>query len=182
MSTPGRLTGELPERAAALIRDVPDYPKPGVTFKDLTPVLADPATFAEIVAWMAARPDGLPIEAVAGIEARGFVLGAPVALALGVPFVPVRKAGRLPRAVYEESYALEYGEATLAVHTDAPVNGRRVLIVDDVLATGGTAAAACRLVERAGGTPAGLAVLLELTFLSGRAHLDPLAVHALLAS
>ena len=171
----------LVARAASLVLDVADFPTAGILFKDLTPVLADPIAFAQVVAWMA-RPEvgGVRVEAVAGIEARGFVLGAPVALALGVPFVPVRKAGRLPRAVLEQSYDLEYGSATLAVHADAPIAGAGVLLVDDVLATGGTADAARMLVERAGGQPLGLVVLLELGSLAGRERLGGLEVRALL--
>jgi adenine phosphoribosyltransferase len=166
--------------ASHLILAVPNFPQPGILFQDLTPVLSDPVAFAAVVDWLAAcTPD---VGAVAGVEARGFVLGAPVARLLGVPFVPIRKAGKLPRAVHEESYALEYGHATLAVHTDAATAGRDVLVVDDVLATGGTAAAACRLVERAGGRVAAVAVLLEIPALQGRAALGSYPVHALLAT
>jgi adenine phosphoribosyltransferase len=167
-------------QAAALIAAVPDFPKPGIVFQDLTPVLSDPVAFAAVVEWLAGCTPG--VTAVAGVEARGFVLGAPVALALGVPFVPIRKAGKLPRAVHEESYALEYGEATLAVHTDAATADRDVLVVDDVLATGGTAAATCRLVERGGGRVAAVAVLLEIPALAGRRALPGMSVHALLTA
>ncbi len=159
---------------------VPDFPTPGVVFQDLTPVLSDAPAFQLVVDWLAGCAAGST--AVAGVEARGFVLGAPVALALGVPFVPVRKAGKLPRAVHEESYALEYGTAMLAVHTDALAGGASVLVVDDVLATGGTAGAACRLLERAGGQVSAVAVLLEIPALGGRGALAGRPVHALLAT
>ncbi|HEX7354277.1 MAG TPA: adenine phosphoribosyltransferase [Mycobacteriales bacterium] len=158
---------------------VPDFPSPGVVFQDVTPVLADAAAFRLLVDWLA-RCAG-PVEAVAGIEARGFVLGAPVAYALDVPFIPVRKAGKLPRAVHDVAYDLEYGTATLAMHADAPIGGRKVLVVDDVLATGGTADAACRLVERCKGDVTGVAVLLEISALGGRARLPGRPLHALLA-
>lgn len=166
-------------RVAGLLVAVPDFPTPGVVFQDVTPVLADVEAFRLLVGWLAGS--GGPVEAVAGVEARGFMLGAPVACALGVPFVPMRKAGKLPRPVHELAYDLEYGTATLAVHVDAPYAGRKVLVVDDVLATGGTAQAACRLVELGGGTVAGLSVLLELSALAGRARLAGWPVHALLA-
>jgi len=170
---------------ARLIVDVPDFPKPGILFKDLTPVLADPRAFAGVIDWFADLALNDPagaISAVVGIESRGFLLGAPLALRLGVPLLPVRKAGKLPRAVLTESYELEYGSATLALHADALPTGGPVLIVDDVLATGGTAAAAAALVSRAGGTVTCVAVLLELAALGGRRRLAPRHVHALLAA
>jgi adenine phosphoribosyltransferase len=157
------------------IRDIPDYPQPGVVFKDITPLLADHSGFAQVVEALAAAgkdDDGNPVvDKVVGIEARGFILAAPVALALGAGFVPVRKKGKLPGATLETSYALEYGEATLEVAADAFEPGDRVLIVDDVLATGGTAAAAARLVRSVGGDLQALAFLIELTFLNGKAKL-----------
>jgi adenine phosphoribosyltransferase len=165
-----------------LIRDVPDFPKPGVMFKDITPLLADHDGLTAVVhALAAAATDAAGesvVDKVVGIEARGFILGAPVALALGAGFVPVRKAGKLPGPTHRVAYALEYGEAVLEVHSDAIAPGDRVLIVDDVLATGGTVAAARSLVESCGGEVVGAAVLMELTFLSGRAVLDgmPLTV------
>lgn len=169
-----------------LVRDVTDFPSPGVVFKDITPLLADPAGFATVVAALAAagrdggRPDGSPVvDKVAGMEARGFLLGAPVALDLGVGLVPVRKAGKLPGPTHEVSYDLEYGRATLALHQDAVAPGERVLLVDDVLATGGTIAATRDLVERCGGTVVGVVVLLELGFLGGRDRLGDLPVTAL---
>jgi adenine phosphoribosyltransferase len=158
----------------ARIRDVPDFPEPGIMFKDITPLLADPAAFAVVVAAFAEQggPAGLgPVDKVVGIEARGFILAAPVALQLGVGFVPVRKQGKLPGATVTGSYALEYGEATIEVVTDAFSAGDRVLVIDDVLATGGTAEATIDLVRRAGAEVVGLSVLLELSFLAGRARL-----------
>ncbi|GMA32783.1 adenine phosphoribosyltransferase [Litorihabitans aurantiacus] len=155
----------------ALIADVPDHPKPGVVFKDITPLLASPRGYAACVdALVAAAPSG--IDAVCGMEARGFLFGAPVALALGAAFVPVRKPGKLPRAVVETSFELEYSSETLAVHADAIAPGARVLIVDDVLATGGTVVATAELVRRLGGELAGVAVVMELAFLQPRALLS----------
>ena len=164
--------------------DVPDFPTPGVVFKDLTPLLADAAAFGEVVAALAdaGRDEhGNPVvDRVAGMEARGFIFAAPVALALGAGFVPVRKPGKLPRTTLAETYALEYGQDTLEIHADAFEPGARVLVVDDVLATGGTAAATVRLVERAGGVVHGVAVLIELGFLSGRRHLGDVTLTSLL--
>ena len=155
---------------ASLILDVPDFPRPGVTFKDVTPLLASaPGLAAAVDGLVALAPDG--VDLVVGLEARGFLFGPPVALALGVGFAPIRKPGKLPRESIEVSYALEYGEETLALHTDAVGPGDRVLVVDDVLATGGTAVAAAGLVRRLGADVVGVAVLLELSFLSGRALL-----------
>ncbi len=167
-----------------LVVDVPDYPVPGVVFKDITPVLADPAAFGSIVEALADAgrdADGRPaVDHVVGMEARGFILAAPVALALEAGFVPVRKAGKLPRATYAQSYALEYGEATLEVHRDALAPGDRVLLVDDVLATGGTIAATRRLVEECGAVPVGVAVLMDLSFLPGREAIGDLPLSSLL--
>ena len=160
------------------IRDIPDYPQPGIVFKDITPLLADGPAFAAVVRALAAGNEG--VTKVAGIEARGFILAAPVAYVLGAGFVPVRKHGKLPAETHAESYELEYGEATLEVHTDAFDPGDRVLIVDDVLATGGTAAATAELVRRTGATVAGIVVLLELGFLAGRTKLPGLDVRSLL--
>jgi adenine phosphoribosyltransferase len=158
--------------AIALIADVPDFPEPGILFKDITPLLADHTAFAAVIAALAApgRDEaGRPvIDKVLGMESRGFILGAPVALALDVGFVPVRKAGKLPRATYAVSYGLEYGEATLEIHQDSIAPGDRVLLIDDVLATGGTAKATMDLVEKCGGVVHGVAVLMELGFLPGR--------------
>ena len=182
------MTGPGVEDAAGILKrlvvDVPDYPAPGVVFKDITPVLADPVAFGDIVEALADAgrdADGRPVvDHVVGMEARGFILAAPVALALGAGFVPVRKAGKLPRATYAQSYALEYGEATLEVHRDAFAPGDRVLLVDDVLATGGTVAATRRLVEACGAVPVGVAVLMDLSFLPGRETIGDLPLMSLL--
>ncbi|MGC8513375.1 MAG: adenine phosphoribosyltransferase [Acidimicrobiales bacterium] len=152
----------------SFIRDVADFPHAGVAFKDITPLLADAQAFSRLVKDMAQPFRESAVDVVVGIEARGFILAAPVALALGAGFVPVRKAGKLPWAVYEETYELEYGAGSLEVHEDAISAGQRVLVVDDVLATGGTAAAAARLVTKMGGVTAGFSFALELSFLEGR--------------
>ena len=166
-----------------LVRDVADYPQPGVVFKDITPLLADHDGLAAVVHALADAgrdADGrVVVDKVVGMEARGFILAAPVALALGVGFVPVRKAGKLPGETYAVSYALEYGDATLEVHQDGIDAGERVLLIDDVLATGGTADATRQLVERCGGTPHELAVLIELSFLDGRDAIGDLPLRAL---
>ena len=163
----------------AIIRDIPDYPEPGVVFKDITPLLADGAAFGAVVAALAAGHG--QIDKVVGIEARGFILAAPVALRLGAGFVPVRKHGKLPGPTHAQSYELEYGSATIEVHTDAFQPGERVLVVDDVLATGGTAAATAELVQRSGAQIAAITVLIELSFLSGRGRLGGLDVRSLLS-
>jgi adenine phosphoribosyltransferase len=154
-----------------LIRDIPDHPEPGVVFKDITPLLADPKGLAVTVGAIADRYEGSGVDHVVGIEARGFIFGAPVAHALGAGFVPVRKPGKLPWRTRSEEYALEYGTDRLEMHVDALERGNRVLIVDDVLATGGTAAATVRVVEHAAATVVGLAFILELGFLAGRGKL-----------
>jgi adenine phosphoribosyltransferase len=171
-------TAGISEFVRARVRDIPDYPQRGIVFKDITPLLADGPAFATVIAALAAGHEG--VDKVAGIEARGFILAAPVACVLRAGFVPVRKQGKLPAQAYAESYALEYGSATLEMHTDAFAAGERVLIVDDVLATGGTAAATAELVRRGGATVAGVVVLLELGFLAGREKLPGLPVHSLL--
>jgi adenine phosphoribosyltransferase len=165
---------------ASRVIDVPDFPEPGIVFKDLTPLFADGQAFHEVVDGIVAlhTPEGFDV--VVGIEARGFVVAAAIAYAAGVGVVPVRKAGKLPRAAYSASYQLEYGEATLQVHEDAFISGQRVLVVDDVLATGGTAEATLGLVEQAGGLVTNFTVLLELAFLGGRKRLAGRPVHALL--
>ncbi len=155
----------------ALVRDVPDHPSPGILFRDITPVLADAGGLAASIDGLAALVGGDRVDVVAGIEARGFVLGAALAVRLGTGFVPVRKAGKLPLATHRASYDLEYGSAGIEVHADAFTAGQRVLVVDDVLATGGTAEAACRLVETAGGEVAVLALMIEIDGLGGRARL-----------
>lgn len=152
-----------------LVHDVPDFPQPGIIFRDITPLLGNgPALHAAVDALARAYPD---VDAVVGIESRGFVLGAPVAYALGVGLILVRKEGRLPRQTERAEYALEYGTNTVEIHADALTPGQRVVIVDDVLATGGTAAATAELVERLRGEVAGIAVLIELTGLGGRDRL-----------
>lgn len=156
-----------------LVLDVPDYPEAGVVFKDITPLLADHDGFTAVVQALASlgrdAAGNVVVDKVVGMEARGFILAAPVALALGAGFVPVRKAGKLPRATHAVEYSLEYGTATLEIHQDAVCAGERVLLIDDVLATGGTVAATRDLVQRCGAEVAGVAVLLELGFLPGRA-------------
>ena len=169
---------ELTKLITTLVRDVPDYPQPGVMFKDITPLLADGPAFAAVIDALAGVYG--PVDKVAGIEARGFVLAAPVACRLGAGFVPIRKQGKLPGATFAQEYDLEYGTATVEVLTDAFEPSDRVLVIDDVLATGGTARAAAELVRRSGAEVAGLAVLLELSFLDGRARLPGLPVSALL--
>jgi len=176
------------ESAADLLRrlvvDVPDFPQPGVVFKDITPVLADPHAFGSVVEALAdvGRDDSgrSVVDHVVGMEARGFILAAPVALSLGAGFVPVRKHGKLPRETIAESYALEYGEATLEMQRDGLQPGARVLLVDDVLATGGTMAATRRLVERAGAVVVGVAVLMDLSFLPGREAVGDLPLTSLM--
>ena len=162
------------------IRDVEDYPKPGILFKDITPLLADHVAFAGAVDAVVAQWGRGNVDKVVGIEARGFILAAPVAYHFGAGFVPVRKKGKLPGPTIEASYALEYGEATLQVHADAFEAGDRVLVVDDVLATGGTVEATLDLVRRAGGDVVGISVLMELGFLDGRKRLGKHGLHALL--
>ncbi|MFC3386816.1 adenine phosphoribosyltransferase [Couchioplanes azureus] len=182
--TAAEVRGDSGPEVAALVAgrvvDVPDFPKPGIAFKDLTPLFADGPAFREVVDRIVAHHGAGSFDVVAGIEARGFVLAAALAYATGTGVVPIRKAGKLPRETYAASYALEYGEATLELHRDSFAAGQRVLVVDDVLATGGTAAAALELVERAGGTVCGFTVVMELGFLPGRERLSPRTVHALL--
>ncbi len=183
MGEPTAATRAAAEALDRLVRDVADFPAPGVVFKDITPLLADPDAFGAVVAALADAgrgPDGRPVvDKVVGMEARGFILAAPVALALGVGFVPVRKAGKLPGETHSVGYALEYGEAVLEIHRDGVAPGERVLVIDDVLATGGTASATADLVAACGGTVAGMAFLMELTFLPGRAALGDVPLTAL---
>ena len=162
---------EVSELLRSRIREVPDYPKPGVVFSDITPLLADPAALRAMTGAFTRIAIELGATKVVGLEARGFILAAPVAVAGGFGFVPVRKAGKLPGEVFAVSYQLEYGEAVLEVHQDSFQPGDRVLIVDDVLATGGTAAAALQAIGECGAQAVGVAVLLELSFLPGRARL-----------
>ena len=163
------------------IRDIPDFPRPGVVFKDITPLLADAAAFRFSVEALSDHFAGAGVEKVLGIEARGFILAAPVAHRLGAGFVPVRKAKKLPWEVEAEEYALEYGSDVVEVHRDAFGPGERVLVVDDVIATGGTAAATTRLAERLGGEVVGLAFVIELAFLEGRSRLEGHEVVSLLS-
>jgi len=168
----------LLEAVRLRIRDVPDFPKPGIVFKDLTPVLVDAALFHGIIAALAARVATLDVDRVVGIEARGFIFGGALAYALRRGFVPVRKPSRLPRATHREAYGLEYGRDVLELHTDALSKGERVLVVDDVLATGGTALATRTLVERAGATVAAFVFVVELGFLNGAEKLRGTPLHA----
>lgn len=156
----------------ALIRDIPDYPKPGIVFKDITPLLADARAFAAAIEAMAAPFAGAGITHVVAVESRGFILGGPIATKLGAGFVPVRKPGKLPSATRREEYELEYGTDALEIHADACGAGARVLVVDDVLATGGTASATCRLVESIGANVIGLSFLITLSFLPGMEKLN----------
>lgn len=163
----------------ALIRDVPDFPIPGILFRDVTPLLRDPRGLTEVVEHLAAEFRGAGVELVVGIESRGFIFGAPLAMALGAGFVPVRKPGRLPHEKIRREYALEYGTNTLELHADAVEPGQRVLVVDDLLATGGTARASAHLVEELGGVVAGVAFVVELSFLGGREVLSDYPVVSL---
>lgn len=167
-------------RLSDLVRRIPDYPSPGVTFRDITPLLADGPAFHSVVDALAARFDHHAVTKIVGIEARGFIFGAAVAYRLGASFVPVRKAGKLPWAVVREDYSLEYGSDRLEVHRDAISPGEHVLVIDDVLATGGTAAASVRLVEALGGIVDGIGVVVELLGLGGRARLGAHEIHSLL--
>ncbi|MGB4272604.1 MAG: adenine phosphoribosyltransferase [Propionicimonas sp.] len=160
---------------SGLIRDVPDFPKPGVIFKDITPLLASATGYRAAVEELAASAPA-DIDVVVGMEARGFIFAGPVALELGAGFVPVRKPGKLPGDVYTQTFSLEYGHETLAVHTDAILPGARVLVIDDVLATGGTIGATAKLISRLGATLIHVSVLMELSFLGGRQHLSSLGV------
>lgn len=177
MNGSSSVSDTLAERVTARLRDVQDFPSPGILFKDVTPVLADPEVFGAVIRDMADRRRG-SIDLVVGIEARGFIFGAALAHELGVGFVPVRKVGKLPGDTVGLTYDLEYGTATIEIHADAFVSGGRVLLVDDVLATGGTAEAACRLLEQAGATVVAFETLVELAFLSGRERLAGREIHA----
>lgn len=161
----------MSSRALTLIRDVPDFPQPGILFKDITPVLADPHALREVIDAMAAAVREFQPDLIVGIESRGFIFGVPVAYALGLGFSPVRKVGKLPHTTVRREYALEYGTNTVEMHTDAIQPGQRVVIVDDLLATGGTAEAAGLLVEDLGGEVVGYCFLVELEFLNGRQRL-----------
>jgi len=154
------------------IRDVPDFPKPGVVFKDITPLLQEPQVLSAVINDMKEHFQNQGIQKICGIESRGFIFGMPLALALNVGFVPVRKKGKLPWTTFSHEYALEYGTDKIEIHTDAVQKNEKVLIVDDLLATGGTAEATCRLLEKVGAQVMGLAFLVELSFLKGRKKID----------
>lgn len=167
----------LADKIKQTLRDVPDFPKPGIIFKDITPVLKNAELCTEITAALALQLKDVKIDVVAGIESRGFLFGLALAQALNVPFVPVRKAGKLPYKTIKESYDLEYGSATLEVHEDAFTVGQRVLIHDDLLATGGTVVAASKLVEQLGAKVAGYSFLISLDFLNGKVRLNSFSKH-----
>jgi adenine phosphoribosyltransferase len=169
------------QRLRDAVRDVPDFPKPGILFKDITPILGDGALFRLAVEGLAEMARAVRPEKIAGIDARGFILGGAVAYELGLGFVPIRKKGKLPYQCEAASYALEYGEAVVEVHVDAIERGERVVLIDDLLATGGTAAAAGQLLRRLGGELAATLFLIELGFLGGRQKLDGSPVHSLLS-
>jgi adenine phosphoribosyltransferase len=170
---------EIADLVASRVIDVPDFPKPGIMFKDLMPLFADGGAFAAAIDAIIEEQGRDSFDVVAGIEARGFVIAAAVAYATGTGVVPIRKAGKLPRTTLSATYALEYGEATLEVHADVFTAGQRVLVVDDVLATGGTLGAAIALVEQLGGVVTAVSVVVELAALGGRQRLAPHTVHAL---
>jgi adenine phosphoribosyltransferase len=165
---------------ADFIRDIPDFPRPGILFKDITPLLAEPRAFQHAIQMMRSHHEKQGIDAIAAAEARGFLFAAPLALAMGLPLIPLRKPGKLPYQTHCYQYELEYGSAELHVHIDAVRPRARVLVVDDLLATGGTLKAGCQLVEKAGGQVAACAVLVELTFLHGRDKLKPFEVFSLI--
>ena len=171
---------DLQDRLKATIRDVPDFPKPGILFKDITPVLADPKLLRATIDWFAELYAGEHIDVVVGMESRGFLFGAPLAMELSAAFVPARKPGKLPYDRISVEYSLEYGTAMLEMHSDAVRPGDRVLVVDDLLATGGTAVATCDLVRRLGGEVVGACFVIELGFLPGRKALDGVVVQAIL--
>lgn len=174
-SSPSQHSGWITD----LVRDIADYPSAGVTFRDITPLLGNGPAFGRAINELGQRLEHLSVDRVLGMEARGFIIAAPVAYRIGAGFVPVRKAGKLPWAVVREEYSLEYGSDKLEMHRDAIHPGERVLVVDDVLATGGTASATCRLVEELGGVVAGLGFLLEIDALDGRARLGDRQVESL---
>ncbi len=163
------------------IRDIPDFPQPGVLYRDITPLLGNAAAFRAVIDALAARYREANVEAIVAVESRGFIFGAPLAVALGVPFVTARKIGKLPYSTIHVAYDLEYGSAAIEMHTDALAPGQRTLIVDDLLATGGTTAATVQLVEKLGATVMSVAFVIELTFLHGRDRLGDHEVFALLA-
>lgn len=173
------MSSDLAARVRAAVRDIPDFPKPGILFKDITPVLGDAVLFNDIIDHFTQQFRQNQVDAIAAIESRGFIIGAPLALRLNAAFVPLRKVGKLPAKKVRVDYALEYGTDALEAHADAVETGARVLIVDDVLATGGTAEAAGRLVKSLGGELVGYCLLIELAFLNGRQRLGDAALHTL---
>jgi adenine phosphoribosyltransferase len=170
---------DLERRLKAVIRDIPDFPKPGILFKDITPVLADPKLFRSTIDHFAELHAGSHIDVVVGMESRGFLFGAPLAMDLSAAFVPARKPGKLPYENIQVTYSLEYGTATLEMHTDAIAPGQRVLVVDDLLATGGTASATVKLVEKLGGKVVACCFVIELEFLDGRKTLKDVPVESI---
>lgn len=162
------------------IRDIPDFPKEGIIFKDITPLLKDPAAFQATIDQMVAKIKETPCDAVAGTESRGFIFGAPVALALGIPFIPIRKPGKLPYKTKSASYELEYGTDSIEIHEDALVKGQKVALVDDLLATGGTMAASCELVESLGAEVTSCTFVIELGFLNGKDKLGKYKTNSLI--
>lgn len=180
MTTDARVD-ELVGRIRGRIRDIPDFPQPGILFKDITPVLADPALLRDVVGHIAERYARAEVARIAGVESRGFILGAPLAVALGVGFAPIRKPGKLPYDTVRVDYALEYGTDSLEAHVDAFHPGERVLVVDDLLATGGTAAGAIQLVSRLGAEVIGSAFLVELAFLHGRRKLPEVPIYSIVS-
>jgi adenine phosphoribosyltransferase len=163
----------LEQEIKSVIRDIPDFPKEGILFKDITPVLLNPALCEKITAALAEKARELGVEAIAGVESRGFFFGMTVAGMLQLPFIPIRKAGKLPYTTIRESYDLEYGSATIEMHSDAVIKGQKVMLHDDLLATGGTALAACKLIEKGGGLVTCFSFLVTLDFLAGREKLMP---------
>jgi adenine phosphoribosyltransferase len=164
----------IAQQIKAAIRDIPDFPKPGIVFKDITPILKDPALCENIIDAFVEQLQGTRIDAVAGIESRGFLFGLTLATKLGVPFVPVRKAGKLPFTIKQKAYKLEYGTATIELHTDAFEPGQHILLHDDLLATGGTVTAASELIKEMGGIVAGFSFVVGLGFLNGRERIAPI--------
>jgi len=168
------------ERIAGLIRDIPDFPKPGIVFKDITPLLSDAEAFRSCIELLSAKYSDKGIDAIVGIESRGFIFGAALALNMRKPFVPVRKPGKLPADTYRIDYQLEYGSDALEIHKDALSKGAKVLLIDDLLATGGTARATAELISKAGGSVAAIAFVVELTFLNGAKNLQGFDSHSLI--
>ena len=165
----------IEQQIKSAIRDIPDFPKPGIVFKDITPILKDPVLCEKVVDAFVEKLKGIHIDVVAGVESRGFLFGLTLATRLGLPFIPIRKAGKLPFTIKQKAYKLEYGTATIEMHTDAFEPGQHILIHDDLLATGGTVTAASELIKEMGGTVAGFAFVVGLGFLNGRERITPLS-------